>query len=148
MHPVSTHGAHKITMNSAESEYQQRLKQAQAQADGNSFVMGAKQAGQVVGDDIRASRTQTGAVRMMPQQLIEGKESNFKHLPTTANVPMDNPEGTTGNVELGTSATKSPSKDPSQFQTDALENKLGMYAKAISNAGYSLNDRARSGRLN
>ena len=148
MHPVSTHGAHKITMNSAESDYQQRLKQAQAQADGNSFVMGAKQAGQVVGDDIRASRTQTGAVRLMPQDLIQGKEGKFKHVPTTANIPMANPEGTTGNLELGTSSTKSPSKDPSHFQTDALENKLGMYAKAISNAGYSLNDRARSGRLN
>jgi hypothetical protein len=148
MHPVSTHGAHKITMNSAEADYEQRKKQAMAQADGNSFVTGARQAGQFVGDDIRASRTQMGAVRMMPQELIEGAESNFKHIPSSANVPLNNPEGTTGNVELGTSATKSPSKDPSQFQTQALEDKLGMYAKAVSNAGYSLNDRYRSGSLN
>ena len=118
-----------------------------AQADGNSFIYGAQEAGQVLGDDIRASRTETGAVRLMPQQLIEGEEGNFKHIPTTANVPLENPEGTTGNIDLQTSATKSPGKDPSQFQTEALENKLGMYAKAISNAGYSLNDRARSGRL-
>lgn len=147
MHPVSTHGAQKITMNSAEADYEQRKKQAMAQADGNSFVYGAKEAGQLLGDDVRASRTESGAVRLMPQQLIEGREGNFKHIPTTANIPMTKPEGTTGNLDLNSSATKSPGKDPSQFQTEALEDKLGMYAKAISNAGYSLNDRARSGRL-
>lgn len=147
MQPVSTHGAHKITMNSAESDYQQRRKQAMAQADGNSFVIGAQSAGQIVGDDVRATRTPHGAVRLMPQQLIEGKESNFKHIPTTANVPLDNPLGTTGSVDLETSATRSAEADPSEFQTKALEDKVGMYAKAISNAGYSLNDRARSGRL-
>ena len=148
MHPVSTHGAHKITMNSAEADYEQRKKQALAQADGNSFVYGAKEAGQVLGDDVRASRTNTGAVRLMPQEMLEGEEGNFKQVSTTSNVPLQNPEGTTGNIDLQTSATKSPGKDPSHFQTEALEEKLGMYAKAISNAGYSLNDRARSGRLN
>ena len=148
MQPVSTHGAHKITMNSAEDDYRMRLKQAKAQADGNSFVMGAKQAGQLVGDDIRATRTQTGAVRAMPQDLIQGGDIDFKHVPTTQNVPLSNPKATTGNLELNTSATNMPSKDPSSFQTQALEDKLGMYARAISNAGYSLNDRARSGRLN
>ena len=147
MHPVSTHGAHKITMNSAEDDYRMRLKQAQAQADGNSFVMGARQAGQLVGDDVRATRTQSGAVRAMPNDLIQGGGSDFKHIPTTGNVPMDHPEATTGNVDLNTSATKTPGKDPEQFQTQALEDKMGMYARAIGNAGYSLNNRALTGRL-
>ena len=147
MHPVSTHGAHKITMNSAEDDYRMRLKQAKAQADGNSFVMGARQAGQLVGDDVRATRTQTGAVRVMPNDLIQGKGSDFKHIPTSANIPMDNPEATTGNVELSTSAGNTPGKDPQQFQTQALEDKMGMYARAIGNAGYSLNNRALTGRI-
>lgn len=40
MHPVYTHGATKITMNSRERDYQERLRQTKAQGDGNSFVMG------------------------------------------------------------------------------------------------------------
>jgi hypothetical protein len=42
MHAVNTHGAPKITMNSQEDDYQMRLKQARAQADGNPFVGGVQ----------------------------------------------------------------------------------------------------------
>jgi hypothetical protein len=40
MYAVNTHGAHKITMNSQESDYKQRLKQARAQGDGNPYTSG------------------------------------------------------------------------------------------------------------
>ena len=40
MHPVSTHGATKITMDSKERDYQERLRQAKAQGDGNPNVFG------------------------------------------------------------------------------------------------------------
>jgi hypothetical protein len=40
MYAVNTHGAHKITMNSQESDYEQRLKQARAQGDGNPYTSG------------------------------------------------------------------------------------------------------------
>jgi len=40
MHPVSTHGATKITMDSKERDYQERLRQAKAQGDGNPSVFG------------------------------------------------------------------------------------------------------------
>ena len=39
MQPVNTHGAPKISMDSRDSDYQMKLKQAQAQADGNQFVV-------------------------------------------------------------------------------------------------------------
>jgi hypothetical protein len=42
MHAVNTHGAPKITMNSQEADYQMKLKQAQAQADGNPYVGGVQ----------------------------------------------------------------------------------------------------------
>ena len=42
MHAVNSHGAPKITMNSQEADYQMRLKQAQAQADGNPYVGGVQ----------------------------------------------------------------------------------------------------------
>ena len=42
MQAVSSHGAPKITMNSQESDYQEKLKQARAQGDGNPSVFGAQ----------------------------------------------------------------------------------------------------------
>ena len=75
------------------------------------------------------------------------QNTGYQSVPTTSNVPMQDPTHTTGNAELGTSATKSSQKDPDQFQTDALDERLNMYARAASNAGYSLNDRSTTGRL-
>ena len=40
MHHVTTHGAPKITMDSKERDYQERLRQTKAQSDGNPSVMG------------------------------------------------------------------------------------------------------------
>ena len=42
MHHVTSHGAPKITMDSKERDYQERLRQASAQGDGNPNVMGVQ----------------------------------------------------------------------------------------------------------
>ena len=42
MHHVTSHGATKITMDSKERDYQERLRQATAQGDGNPSVMGVQ----------------------------------------------------------------------------------------------------------
>ena len=42
MHHVTSHGAPKITMDSKERDYQERLRQAKAQGDGNPNVMGVQ----------------------------------------------------------------------------------------------------------
>jgi hypothetical protein len=40
MNAVTTHGAPKITMDSQERDYQERLRQARAQGDGNPYAVG------------------------------------------------------------------------------------------------------------
>lgn len=46
MHHVTSHGATKITMDSKERDYQERLRQATAQSDGNPNVMGVQASAQ------------------------------------------------------------------------------------------------------
>lgn len=78
---------------------------------------------------------------------IDPTANNFRSVGSTANVPIDQPQNHTGNVDLGTSATKAVEKSPEEFVTDELDKRLGMYATAASNAGYSLNDRANTGAI-
>ena len=118
MHHVTTHGAQKITMDSKERDYQERLRQAKAQGDGNPNVMGVQEP------------------PIKEAQIV-----------TAANTPVEQAQNVSGDAELGTSMTESASKNPDEFQTDALERRLGMYTQAASNAGYSLNDRTSTGRL-
>ena len=120
MHHVTTHGAPKITMDSKERDYQERLRQTKAQSDGNPQVMGV----------------QVPVVRKPEAQI---SSSN--------NVPIEDIRNESGNVELGTSMTENASKNPDQFQTEELDRRLNMYATAASNAGYSLNDRTQTGAL-
>ena len=115
MHHVTSHGAPKITMNSAERDYQERLRQSKAQGDGNSFVMG--------------------------QQFPNAQSQ------TINNTPVEDPRHVSGDVDFGTSMTENATKNPEQFQTEALDRRLNMYAEAASNAGYSLNNREQTGTL-
>ena len=117
MQPVSTHGATKITMDSKERDYMQRLAQAQAQADGNPQVMGLQQ----------------------PLQRPEPSPQ----VSTSANTPVEQREEMTGDLELGTSMTERPANNPEDFQTDALEKRLGLYTSALGNAHGGNNDRAK-----
>jgi len=139
MHPVSTHGAPKISMDSRERDYQQRLKQASAQADGNEFVMGLGS----VGNAVKNSRSGYGAPTMMTNEVIEGAGSNYAQPDTTANTPQYDPKNSTGSVELETSSTDIPDQDPMSFQTDALEKRMGIIRNAVSNAGMNLNANRR-----
>lgn len=122
MQPVQTHGAQKITMDSKERDYQQRLTQAQAQADGNPQVMGLQQPGY-------------------------RKPEPTPQISTSANTPVERREDMAGDLELGTSMTEDVGSNPDEFQTNELEKRLSMYTQAASNAGYSLNDRSRTGDL-
>ena len=115
MHHVTSHGAPKITMNSAERDYQERLRQSKAQGDGNSFVVG--------------------------QQFPNAQSQ------TINNTPVEDPRHVSGDVDFGTSMTENATKNPEQFQTEALDRRLNMYAEAASNAGYSLNNREQTGTI-
>ena len=115
MHHVTTHGAPKITMDSKERDYQERLRQTKAQGDGNPNVMG-----------------------------VQAPEAQIS---TSNNTPIEASSNMSGDLNMGTSMTENVTKNPDQFQTEELDRRLGMYAQAASNAGYSLNDRAQTGAL-
>ena len=57
MRAVTSHGAPKITMNSQESDYQEKLKAARAQGDGNPSIFGA----QIQTPQAEPSRAESGA---------------------------------------------------------------------------------------
>lgn len=139
MQPVSTHGATRIQMNSQDKDYQAKLKAAKAQADGNPYVSG------ITPEDMtKMSRSSYGAPTVIPQDLTQ---ENFSQGDSTANIALDAPTTTSGSVELGTSATKTPDEDPVSFQTEGLEERLALIARAASNANGGMNDRAETGRL-
>ena len=121
MHPVSTHGATKITMDSKERDYQERLRQAKAQGDGNPSMFGQQ-----------------------APKVPEGPEAQVS---TSNNSPIEDATNLSGSLETGASMTEDASSNPDQFQTDELERRLDMYSQAASNAGYSLNDRSQTGSI-
>ena len=142
MNAVTSHGAPKITMNSGEQEYRQKLKSAK-RSEANPYVSGvydvfADGPGHAVSD----SRTNYGAPTVMPQTILEGGHSNFEQKDTPANAPTNIYTKQTGSQELGTSATANPQEDPELFETQALERRLAMYAKAGGNAYGGLNNRS------
>lgn len=98
-------------------------------------------------DDIDARNAMRQSESNQYVSGVDPTANNFRSVGSTANVPIDQPQNHTGSVELGTSATKAAEKSPDEFVTDELDKRLGMYARAASNAGYSLNDRANTGAI-
>ena len=78
MRPVQG-GTQKLTMNSAEKDYQQLLRQSSAQADGNPFVAGIQEVFDMgAGQAAKNTRTKYGNVNLMPQELLQGATANFQ----------------------------------------------------------------------
>jgi len=148
MRPVQG-GTQKLTMNSAERDYQQKLRQATAQGDGNPFVAGVQQVFlEGAGEAIKGSRTQYGDVPLKPQELLQGELSNFQQKDAPSNMPTEQPYNQTGTLDLQMSNTRSPNRDQDALAVDKLEQRLNMYAKAGSNANFGNNDRQQTMRLN
>jgi len=147
MRPVQG-GTQKLTMNSQENDYQQKLRQAQAQADGNPFVAGIQEVFNAgAGEASKDSRTQYGNVNLMPQEVLEGSFSNYQQNDAPANAPMNDPMNQSASMEMGTSMTSTPNEGPEEMATDKLTEKLKMYAEAGSNAGFGNNNRQETMRL-
>ena len=104
MHHVTTHGAPKITMDSKERDYQERLRQTKAQSDGNPQCDG----------------------RSVP--VLRKPEA---HVRSSNNVPIEDMRNESGNViELGTSMTENASKNLlDQFQTEEQIDPQNMYER-------------------
>ena len=78
----------------------------------------------------------------MPQEVLQGSTSNFAQKDIPGNQPLDDIPNQTGSAELNTSSTAVPQEDPKEMETDALDRRLAMYAKA--GQGFKgLNDRSR-----
>ena len=131
MNPVSG-GWTSHKTNSSEQEYESQKRAAMAQAGRNQYVQGV----QDVMDDgagmaIQKTRqdSQYGNVNVMPNEILEGRSSNFAQKDTPGNSAYDDAVNTTGNVFNEKSATNSPQEDPESFEQDALESRLAKMAK-------------------
>jgi len=135
-------------MNSQENDYQQKLRQAQAQADGNPYVAGIQEVfDKGAGEASKESRNQYGNVNLMPQEVLEGSFTNFAQKDAPANAPMADAMNQSGTLDFGSSMTKQANSEPEEMATDELDKRLQMYAQAGSNAGFGNNNRAETMRL-
>ena len=141
----------KITMGRDRRQNAIDAENAMRQSGHNAYVNGIPS----VGDQVSQSRSRFGAPTVMPQELSE-RNSNFSSPSTTANVPLDDPTHTTGNVDLQTSASRYTQKNPVDFQVQAMEKaedeklqeRLDMYAgKVNGNAHMGNNNRQQTQRL-
>ena len=147
MRPVQG-GTQKLTMDSTENDYRQKLRQTQAQADGNPFVAGIQEVfNKGAGEASKESRNQYGNVNLMPQEVLEGSFTNFAQKDAPANAPMADSMNQSGTLDLASSMTKQANSEPEEMATDALDKRLSMYAQAGSNAGFGNNNRAETMRL-
>ena len=144
MDPVQG-GTQKITMNSRERDYQERLAQAKGHR-GNSFVEGVQSVFQEgPGEAIKNTRGPNGAPRLTVGDMLQGDESDFSQRDAPGNAPLADAPNQTAVLDAQTSATNSPEADPREMNVDALSSRLAMYREKGYNAG--LNNREETGSL-
>ena len=141
MNPVSGGWtSHKIK---GDGDYEAQKRAAMAQSGSNSYIQGVQSVmDEGAGVAIANTRSKYGNVNLMPNTVLQGEASNFAQKDAVANNPIEDIKNQTGSVELDTSSTAVPQQDPEEMETDALDRRLAMYAKAGQGfAGY--NDRSR-----
>lgn len=140
-------GTQKITMGrDRDTDYKSKLAAAKAQAGPNSYVQGVQSVmDEGAGEAVANTRTKYGNVNVMPQEILEGSNSNFAFKDSPGNQP--NAEmNQTGSVDSQVSSTNVPQQDPQEMESDALDRRLAMYRKAAGNADASANDRSQTMR--
>ena len=132
--------SHKIK---GDGDYEAQKRAAMAQSGQNSYIQGVQSVMEDgAGEAIANTRNKYGNVNVMPQEVLQGRTSNFAQKDIPGNQPLDDIPNQTGSVELDTSSTAVPQEDPKEMETDALDRRLAMYAKA--GQGFKgLNDRSR-----
>ena len=141
MNPVSGGWtSHKIK---GDGDFEAQKRAAMAQSGSNSYIQGVQSVmDEGAGVAIANTRSKYGNVNLMPNTVLQGGASNFAQKDAVANNPIEDIKNQTGSVELDTSSTAVPQQDPEEMETDALDRRLAMYAKAGQGfAGY--NDRSR-----
>ena len=113
---------------------------AMRQSGSNPFVEGVDAVMQEgVGKAISQTRNRYGNVNVMPNELLQGDGSNFSYKDSPQNRPLEDYQNQTGSIDYGTSATDTPTKDPEELETDALDRRMNMIANAAGNADQNLN---------
>ena len=132
--------SHKIK---GDGDYEAQKRAAMAQSGSNSYIQGVQSVmDEGAGVAIANTRSKYGNVNLMPNTVLQGGASNFAQKDAVANNPIEDIKNQTGSVELDTSSTAVPQQDPEEMETDALDRRLAMYAKAGQGfSGY--NDRSR-----
>lgn len=122
-----------------DTDYDMKLRAAMAQSQKNSYIQGVQEAmgDGSLGDAIADTRDIRGNVNRMPNQFIQGGESDFAGNDVPGNAPITNPNARTGILDLETSSTKLPQTDPADFETSALDERLSRMAKG---GMHNLND--------
>ena len=133
--------SHKIK---GDGDYEAQKRAAMAQSGGNSYIQGVQSVMEEgAGTAIQNTRDpKRGNVNLMPNELLQGSDSNYAQRDIPGNQPLDDIPNQTGSAELDTSSTAVPQEDPQEMETDALDRRLQMYAKA--GQGFTgMNDRSR-----
>ena len=139
-------GTQKITMGRDKRQDAIDAQNALRQAGPNSFVEGVQSVMKKgAGEAVANTRTKYGNVNVMPQEILEGRNSNFAFKDSPGNQP--NAElNQTGSVDAQVSSTNVPQQDPQQMESDALDRRIKMYQRAAGNADASANDRSQTMR--
>ena len=139
-------GTQKITVGRDKRQDAIDAQNALRQAGPNSFVEGVQS---VMKDGaavpIENSRTPYGAVTVMPQEILQGRNNNFAYKDSPGNQP--NAEiNQSGSLENQVSSTNVPQQDPPEMESDAVARRIRMYQRAAGNADASANDRSQTMR--
>ena len=132
--------SHKIK---GDGDYESKKRAAISQSGSNSYIQGVQSVMEDgAGTAIQNTRNKYGNVNLMPNEVLQGRTSNFAQKDIPGNQPLDDVPNQTGSAELDTSSTAVPQEDPQEMETDALSRRLEMMAKA--GQGFpGLNDRSR-----
>jgi len=126
-------GTPKVTFGRNEdTDYKSKLAAAQAQAGENAYVQGVQSVMEDgPGVSIQETRGQSkyGNVNLMPNEVMQGRTSNFQQVDSPGNRPTEDLPNQSGSVATEASSTSVPQEDPESFETDALERRLSMMAK-------------------
>ena len=130
MNPVAGGWTSHKSNRDRDPEYGAKLASAFEQSKGNPFVQGVQSVMEDgAGTAIQNTRNKYGNVNLMPNEVLQGRTSNFAQKDIPGNQPLDDIPNQTGSAELDTSSTAVPQEDPQEMETDALERRLAMMAK-------------------
>lgn len=134
----------KITMGRDKRQDAIDAQNAQRQAGSNPFVQGIDAVMQEgVGTAISQSRNKYGNANVMPNEMMQGATSNFSQKDATGNAPLEDYVNQSGSIDYQTSSTERPQEDPEMLESDALDRRMQMYAKAAGNSEANLNSNNR-----